>query len=85
MKRNPRIIEMLRVLFPGRWAYKHEHHEWVHESGIYVYPRAQSAPRYPGDDENWVTVYQISYPDMTMETVGRSALWLRYEAAKRNP
>ena len=62
MKRPWRVIEQLRKLFPGKWTYDPECpvHEWHHEDGWYVYAVSAMAPRYDGDDDNFVTRYYRS-------------------------
>lgn len=55
-----RVIDELRELVPGGWAYDFLLRVWRHESGREVYASAQLAPRFDGDDDSFVTVYRWS-------------------------
>jgi hypothetical protein len=54
------VIQALRERYPGRWRWNKARRIWEHESGWHVYVCASLAPRYDGDDDNFITEYRRS-------------------------
>ena len=57
-----RVINRLRKLFPdGEWVY--EHHTWINKkTGDTVVGVAHHSPLYDGDEDRFITRYQLNYP-----------------------
>jgi hypothetical protein len=52
-----RIIDLLRKSHPGAWRYLPHEHVWRRGDGREVRPKAHWAPRYEGDDDNYIARY----------------------------
>lgn len=57
--RSRRVIDILREKFPDlEWWYEFPY--WYNSEGWHVGAYSELAPRYPGDDDSFVTTYRRS-------------------------
>ena len=77
MKKGFRIIDQLRKKYPDDlWCYVPGKHIWFNVTqGWHVVPKAQIAPRYDGDDDNFLTSYYRSDTDEKVDIIGQW-LWI---------
>lgn len=65
--KRAKVIPFTKYLsqkYPGKWKYNRRGRQWEHEDGIrVVWACAKLAPRYDGDDDNFMTEYWLYYID----------------------
>ena len=58
-----RVIDMLRKMFPSDqydWVYDPQGYFWYRDDGAIARKEAYLAPRYDGDDDNFVTYIRVT-------------------------
>ena len=58
-----RVINELRRLYPqGKWVYDTRFHAWSNAEVGTVVAVSHHSPMYDGDDDRYLTRYQLNYP-----------------------